>query len=96
MLILEVLLGLKSNRGDVTAAFLNAELGEDKEVYVEMPKGFRQEGKCLRLRRTLYGLRKSPRVFWKHLAEKIEICGLKQSQLYPCLFVGERVIAGNA
>jgi len=63
MLILEVLLDLKSKQGDVTAAFLHAELGEDEEVYVEMPTGFKQEGKCLCLRRTLYGLRQSPRAF---------------------------------
>jgi hypothetical protein len=37
MLILEVLLDLKSKQGDVTAAFLHAELPKDEEVYVEMP-----------------------------------------------------------
>ena len=63
MLILEVLLGLKSKQGDVTAAFLHAKLDEGKKVYIEMPRGFRQEGKCLSLKRTLYGLRQSPRAF---------------------------------
>ena len=40
MLILEVLLGLKSKQGDVTAAFLHADLGKDEKVFVEMPQGF--------------------------------------------------------
>ena len=32
MLILEVLLGLKSNQGDVTSAFLHADITEDEKV----------------------------------------------------------------
>ena len=37
MLILEVLLGLKSKQGYVTAAFLHANLGEDEKVFGDMP-----------------------------------------------------------
>ncbi len=54
MLILEVLLGLKSKQGD--AVFLHADLPADKHVYVKMPTGFRQPGKVLKLKKTLYGL----------------------------------------
>ena len=67
MLILEVLLGLKSKQGDITAAFLHAEVEEDRNIYVEMPRGFRKPGKVLRLKRWLYGNRESPREFWKYL-----------------------------
>ncbi len=42
MLILEVLSGLKSKKGDVTTVFLHADLEEGKNVFVEMPKGFEQ------------------------------------------------------
>ena len=42
MLILEVLLGLKLKQGDVTAAFLHADLEEGENVFVDMPKGFEQ------------------------------------------------------
>jgi hypothetical protein len=50
MLILEVLLQLTSKQGDVTAAFLHADLDKEKEkVYVEMPLGFRSKGKVLKL-----------------------------------------------
>ena len=93
MLILEVLLDLKSKQGDVTAAFLHAEIPEGQNIYVQMPRGFRQKGKVLRLKRSLYGLRESPRLFWKYLVEKMESVGLKQSNLDPCLFVGAKVIA---
>ena len=93
MLILEVLLGLKSKQGDVTTAFLHAQLGGGEKVYLEMPRGFKQEGKCLRLKRTLYGLRQSSRAFWQYLVEKMEACDMKQSKFDPWLFVSERVIA---
>lgn len=93
MLILEVLLGLKSKQGDVTAAFLHATLGPDEHIYIEMPLGFQIPGKVLKLKKTLYGLRQSPRAFWEYMVERMERCGMKQSKLDPCLFVGEKVIA---
>ncbi|EJK66248.1 hypothetical protein THAOC_12847, partial [Thalassiosira oceanica] len=92
MLILEILLKLKSKQGDITAAFLHADIPENENVYVEMPKGFEQKGKVLKLKKTLYGLRQSPRAFWQYLTEKLEANGMKQSELDPCLFIGEKVI----
>ena len=68
MLILECLLGLKSKQGDISCAFLHAELGPTERIYVEMPRGFKQydgkgRPKVLSLLRFLYGLRNSPRAF---------------------------------
>jgi hypothetical protein len=76
MFVLEVLLGLKSLQGNVTCAFLQADLEEDKKVYVDMPMGFAQYGKnrkkmCLKLKKTLYGLHQSPRAFWKYITVKL-------------------------
>ena len=51
MLILETLLQLKSKQGNVTAAFLRSKLEPDDKVFVEMPLGFRHQGKVLRLKR---------------------------------------------
>jgi hypothetical protein len=56
-----------------------------------MPLGFRIPGKVLKLKKTLYGLRQSPCAFLKYLVEKMAICGMVQSKLVPCLFVGEKV-----
>jgi hypothetical protein len=97
MLVLECILGLCSKQGDITCAFLHASLGKYEAVYIEMPQGFEQYDKngkpnVLKLNRTLYGLRQSPRAFWLYLTEKLERCGLKQSQLDPCLFIGSCVI----
>ncbi len=66
--ILEVLLGLKSKQGGITCAFLHADLAPDESVYVDMPLGFNTKSKngkrqVLKLNKTLYGLRKSPRAF---------------------------------
>ena len=46
----------------------------------------------LKLKKTLYGLRQSPRAFWKYITEKLERCGLQQSKFDPCLFIGPDVM----
>eukprot|EP00804_Cyclotella_cryptica_P007787 CCRYP_001378-RD/>CCRYP_001378-RD protein AED:0.47 eAED:0.48 QI:0/-1/0/1/-1/1/1/0/137 len=92
MLILEVLLKLKSKQGDITASFVHADVEEGENIYVEMPCGFRKQGKVLKLKKTLYGLRQSPRAFWLYPTKKMNLCGMEQSTLDPCLFIGEKVI----
>jgi len=82
MFILEILLGLKSKQGDITCAFLHADLEPGENIYVDMPLGFIQymkDGtkKCLKLKKTLYGRRQSPRAFWKYITKKLETCGLE-------------------
>ena len=61
-------------------------------MYVEIPRGFEKEGKVLKLKKTLYGLRQSLRASWMYMFEKMEICSLPQSYLDPCLFIGEKVM----
>ena len=65
LLALAVHLGLAFCQVDYTSVFVHADLND--EVYVEMPQGFRQEGKVLRLKKSLYGLHQSPLNFFKHL-----------------------------
>ena len=94
MLILKVLLELKSKQGDVTCAFLHSELDQEKEkVYVEMRLGFCQKGKVLKLKKTLYGLRQSPRALWQFLTTAMTNFGMTASKSDPCLFASERVVA---
>ena len=98
MLILEILKGLVSKQGDVTCAFLHAYLEPGEKVFNEMPCGFKQCDKqgrpqILRLFCSLYGLKQSPRAFWLYLTGKLEACGMKQSRLDPCLFIGPKIIA---
>jgi hypothetical protein len=98
MFILEILLNLKLKQGDVLYAFLHGELELGKNVCVEMPLRFFQYAKdgtrkVLKLNKTLYRLRQSPRAFWKHITNKLKTCGLAQSKFDPCLFVGSKVIS---
>ena len=93
MLILEILINLKSKQGNVTAAFIHANLGPEEKVFVEMPLGFRQKGKVLWLKKTLYGLRQSPYEFWKYLTQVMADCKMVASGFDPCMFVGDCVIA---
>ena len=84
MITLEILLGLKSKQGDVSADFLHANIGEGKNVYADKPKGFEKDSKtgrkkCLKLKNTLYGLRQSPCEIWQYLKNKLEVCDLKRS-----------------
>ena len=54
--------GLKLHQMDVTTAFLNGDL--KKEVYMQQPEGFIEKGKehlVYKLRRSIYGLKQSPR-----------------------------------
>ncbi|KAL7450492.1 hypothetical protein ACHAWC_005220 [Mediolabrus comicus] len=92
MFTLQLVLGLASASADVSCAFLHAPIDKE-EVYMEMPQGFKQDGKVLRLKRSLYGLRQAPRNFFMYLSEKMNECGLKSSKHDQCLFIGDKVIA---
>ena len=59
VIIFEILLQLKSNQGDIAAAFLHAKLEENEKIFVDMPKLFGQYIKygkrsLLRLKKNLY------------------------------------------
>ena len=92
LLVLSQCLGFATAQVDYTAAFVQATINED--VFVQMPKGFRKSGTVLKLRRSLYGLRQSPRNFFNHLKENLQSSTLKfiQSNHDPCLFFGENCI----
>jgi hypothetical protein len=58
-LILSQVLNLSNKQVDYTAAFIHAPIHDT--VYVEMPRDFAEAGKVLQLRKSLYGLKQSPR-----------------------------------
>jgi hypothetical protein len=106
MLILSIILGLSTRQVDYTAAFVHAPIDRDPEwdnmseeqcersgVYIEMPRGFSQTGKVLKLKRSLYGLKQSPRNFFQHLKSKLERVGFESNEaIDPCLFLSDKVI----
>ncbi|MGZ6286000.1 MAG: reverse transcriptase domain-containing protein, partial [Ktedonobacterales bacterium] len=70
---------------DVVTAFLNGKLEDN--VYLKIPDGFNPKpGYVLRLRRSLYGLRQSPRIWNETLHNYLTERGLCQSAVDPCLY----------
>ena len=64
---------------DVKSAFLNGELKE--EVYVRQPPGFTaagHEGKVLKLKKALYGLRQAPRAWNMKLDRSLRELGFRR------------------
>ena len=92
MLTLSLILGLETKQVDYTAAFVHAPIG-NKEVYCQMPRGFSQPGKVLKLRKSLYGLRQSPINFFRFIKSKLEGIGFHANDdVDPCLFISDKVI----
>ena len=72
---------IEVKQGNATCDFLHADLAPDETVYFDMPFGLNIKSKngkqqVLKLNKTLYGLRQSPRAFWKYITKKLEKCGL--------------------
>ena len=91
MLVLTVLLELKSKQVDYTAAFLHAPVTE--VIFVEMPRAYKIPGKVLKLKRSLYDLKQSPRNFFLHLKQGLLDQGFVQSTSDECLFLHSKIIA---
>ncbi|KAL7555000.1 hypothetical protein ACHAWF_018958 [Thalassiosira exigua] len=85
---------LVSAQCDITAAFVTAPIPPDETVYVAQPRGFvRGTNKVLRLKTCLYGMRQSPRYFFRYLTKKLKKQGLEPSDNDPCLFLGDGLLA---
>lgn len=78
---------------DAKTAFLNGELQE--EIYMKQPPGFVKDGKedlVCKLRKSIYGLKQSARV-WNETLHKVLIeLGLKQASADDCLYVLEGTV----
>uniref|UniRef100_A0ACD5Z1Q6 Uncharacterized protein n=1 Tax=Avena sativa TaxID=4498 RepID=A0ACD5Z1Q6_AVESA len=87
--------GWRVHHMDVKSAFLNGDLKE--EVYVHQPPGFAipgKEGKVLRLRKALYGLRQAPRAWNAKLDSTLKGMGFEQSPHEAAVY--RRGNGGNA
>ncbi|GKC10464.1 putative RNA-directed DNA polymerase [Tanacetum coccineum] len=113
---IRVLISIAANKGwplhqfDVKNAFLHGELKE--EIYIEAPRGFTdsfgEKEVCL-LKKSLYGLKQSPRAWFGRFALAMKHYGFKQSNsdhtsflkqrgnLITCLiiYVDDMIITGN-
>ena len=77
---------------DYTQAFLNAEVREGEQLYVQPPEGWSpkllQDVRRVvwRVRKAMLGLRTSPRRWQEHLSKKLKEHGFIQDERDPCLF----------
>ena len=108
LLILSAQLGLETLQVDYTAAFVHADVETPPQYddmtpeeqyrssqFAEMPRGFAESGKVLKLKKNLYGKKAAPRLWFNHLKSKLtsKECGFKQMiDVDPCLFISNTVI----
>ena len=79
---------LKLCQMDVTTAFLNGELKE--EVYMKQPEGYAIKGKenlVCKLKKSIYGLKQSPRCWNSALDCHLKKMGFKQAAGDPCIYM---------
>jgi hypothetical protein len=108
MLLMSLLMGLSRSQVNYTAAFVYADINKDPNwanmteeerkksgAYINMLRmreAFAKTRKVLKLKKSLYGLKQSPRNFFLHLKDKLEGVGFEQPQLDRCLFISDKVV----
>ena len=78
---------------DISSAFLQAPIPEGELVLVKPPPELEQNPDVLwKLRKALYGLKTSPKLWQQHLSSKLEELGLRKNKADPCIFMGEKLL----
>lgn len=77
--------GLICHQVDFKNAFVNADM--DEEVYTTCPPGYGQSGKVWRLLKALYGLRKSPKLWFNELVSFLKDLGFVYCPDEPCILI---------
>ncbi|MBW0516785.1 hypothetical protein O181_056500 [Austropuccinia psidii MF-1] len=73
---------------DVKTAFLHGNLDED--LFIRLPEGYRSLWSgpvCLKLKKSLYGLKQSPRNWYLKIKEFFVSAGFRPSAADPCLLI---------
>ena len=79
--------GLICHQIDFKNAFINADM--DEEVYTTCPPGYGQSGKVWKLLKALYGLRKSPVLWFKELVSFLQSLGFEYCPDEPCILINK-------
>ena len=82
---------MKIHQMDVVTAFLNGDLTED--IYMQQPPGYVNKGNerlVCQLRKSLYGLKQSPRCWNSKFTQHAKRLGFKESGADPCIFTRKR------
>ena len=84
LLALTAKFDLKTLQLDAVNAFVHAEL-LDEMVFMRMPPGYAEQGKVLKLNKTLYGLRRSPLLWQQKLTNEMKKAGYTEIPQEPCI-----------
>lgn len=72
----------------------HADLKSGEQIFIPQPRGLSHgDNLVLQLNKAVYCLKQTPQYFFQHLTDRLLLCGLKQSNKDPCLFIGKTVIA---
>jgi hypothetical protein len=82
ILALVAALNLKCEQADVITAFLNGHMDADENVYIRLP-----DKRLAKLRKALYGLRRSPRLWYKELSRFLATIGFEAIEADQCVFI---------
>ena len=86
--------GLDLRLMDVVTAYLYGPL--DNDIYMKLPEGFKlpeaaksssREHFCIKLNKSLYGLKQSGRMWYNRLSEYLLKEGYKNDPISPCIFI---------
>ena len=89
ILVLWIILYLDIDQFNVETAFLEGILEPHEYVYLKCPEGMTlASDECLEVRKGLYGLVASARIFWRHFSQHLtcDIDGFIQSTSDQCIF----------
>ncbi len=76
--------GAHVHRADIATAFLYSNI--DEEVYITLPHPL-DDDQCYRLRKCLYGLRQSPRIWFELLTGTLQEYGFEKFDSAHCVYV---------
>ena len=89
LLALAIMGNMKLRQFDIKSAFLYADLPENERVYMRTPPGYGKKGYWY-LKKSLYGLCQSPRLFNQHLDKTLRKLGWVSCTFDPCLYRHEQ------
>jgi hypothetical protein len=92
---LRTLLSISVQRGyslrqlDIKSAFLYGDI--DCETYLELPEGYRKTDRVWKLKKAIYGLKQSPRLWYQRLIKTLEDMNLAVTDFDPCILVSKNL-----
>lgn len=81
---------LETAQYDVVNAFAHTDINGD--IYMRLPRGFHKDGVVWKLRKALFGLRRSPLLWQKDLTNELTKLGYKRIAHEPCAMTKEGTI----